>query len=68
MVKLTRNGVVGMELTREEIADALGVVVGIERKAQCREVKQDVIDVLVEARNKLDEADMLITAILEVDD
>lgn len=66
--ELSRVGAVGLELTREEVVDAVATIDAIVRKAQCREVNQDVIDVLVEARNKLDEADMLITAILEVDD
>jgi len=65
--ELSRVGAVGLELTREEVVDAVATIDAIVRKAQCREVNQDVIDVLVEARNKLDEADMLITAILEVD-
>jgi hypothetical protein len=65
MAKLTRNGVVGLELTREEIADAMGAVVAIERKAQCREVNCDVLDLLTEAKKKLMAADDMITEILD---
>ena len=65
MAKLTRNGVVGLELTREEIADAIANIDAIVRKAQCREVNSDVIDILDEARGVLDRADIEITKILE---
>ena len=65
MAKLTRNGVVGLELTREEIVDAIANIDAIVRKAQCREVNGDVIDILVEARGALDTADNAITEILE---
>ena len=65
MAKLTRNGVVGLELTREEIADAIANIDAIVRKAQCREVNTDVIDILDEARGILDRADSEITQILE---
>ena len=62
--ELSRVGAVGLELTREDIADAIGTIDAIVRKAQCREVNEDVIDVLHEAKNKLDEADTIITDIL----
>ena len=65
MAKLTRNGVVGLALTREEIADAIANIDAIVRKAQCREVNSDVIDILDEARGVLDRADSEITQILE---
>jgi hypothetical protein len=65
--ELTRTGVVGLELTREEIADAMGAVVAVERKAQCREVNCDVLDLLTEAKMKLMAADDMITEILESD-
>ena len=65
MAKLTRNGVVGLALTREEIADAIANIDAIVRKAQCREVNSDVIDILDEARGVLDRADIEITHILE---
>lgn len=65
MAKLTRNGVVGLELTREEIVDAIANIDAIVRKAQCREVNGDVIDILDEARGVLDRADIEITQILE---
>ena len=63
--ELSRVGAVGLELTREDIADTIGMIDAIVRKAQCREVNEDVIDILYEAKNKLDEADTLITKILE---
>jgi hypothetical protein len=66
--ELSRVGAVGLELTREEVVDVIGTIDAIVRKAQCREVNEDVIDILDEARNKLDEADTIITAILEEDD
>ena len=65
MAKLTRNGVVGLELTREEIVDAIANIDAIVRKAQCREVNTDVLDILDEARGALDRADNAITKILE---
>lgn len=65
MAKLTRNGVVGLELTREEIVDAIANIDAIVRKAQCREVNSDVLDILDEARGVLDKADIEITKILE---
>lgn len=66
--ELTRVGVVGLELTREEIADAMGAVDAIIRKAQCREVNQIVLDQLSNAREYLDMADSSITGILELDE
>jgi hypothetical protein len=65
MAKLTRNGVVGLELTREEVVDIIAKIDAIVRKAQCREVNSDVIDILDEARGILDRADSEITQILE---
>lgn len=65
MANLTRNGVVGLELTREEVIDAYMTIIAIERKAQCREVNCDVLDVITEAKMKLMEADNMITKILE---
>lgn len=68
--ELTRTGVVGLELmglelTRAEIVDAIANIDAIVRKAQCREVNSDVIDILDEARGILDRADSEITQILE---
>ena len=65
MAKLTRNGVVGLELTREEVVDVIAKIDALVRKAQCREVNGDVIDILDEARGVLDRADIEITQILE---
>lgn len=62
--ELSRVGAVGLELTREEVVDVIGTIDAIVRKAQCREVNEDVIDVLHEVKNKLDEADTIITDIL----
>ena len=65
MAKLTRNGVVGLELTREEVVDVIAKIDALVRKAECREVNSDVIDILDEARGILDRADIEITKILE---
>lgn len=65
MAKLTRNGVVGLELTREEVVDVIAKIDALVRKAQCREVNGDVLDILNEARGVLNRADILITFILE---
>ena len=62
--KLTRDGIVGLELTREEVADLMGAIVGLERKAQCRAVNCDVLEYLVKARLALMEADDAITEII----
>ena len=66
--ELTRTGVVGLELTREEVNDILGEVKSLIRKAQCREVNQIVIDILSNAREELDRADSTLTGILELDE
>jgi len=66
--ELTRNGVVGLELTREEVNDAMAMVDAIIRKAQCREVNQIVLDILSNAREELDRADSALTGILELDE
>ena len=66
--ELTRVGVVGLELTREEVNDAMGMVDAIIRKAQCREVNQIVLDILSLAREELDRADSTLTGILELDE
>lgn len=63
--KLTRVGVAGLELTREEVVDVIAKIDAIYRKAQCREVNSDVLDILDEARGVLDKADIEITKILE---
>ena len=65
MAELTLNGTKGLELTREEVIDLGFKVQAIVRKAQCREVNQGVIDLIHDASEKLDEADELITDILE---
>ena len=65
MAELTLNGTKGLELTREEVIDLGFKVQALVRKAQCREVNQGVIDLIHDASEKLDEADELITDILE---
>lgn len=65
MAELTRNGVVGLELTREEVAELQYKVDALGRKAQCREVNQDVIELLSDVSRKLYDVDTLITDILE---
>jgi len=63
--ELTRTGVVGLELTREEVIDVAHKLRAIERKAACREVNCDILDKLVVASKYLDEIDDNITEILE---
>ena len=67
MADLTRNGVVGLELTREEVIDIKSKVKGLARKAQCREVNGDVVDSLVKISQELSKVDEMITDILEGD-
>ena len=66
--ELTRTGVVGLELTREEVIDAALNVEAIMRKAQCREVNCDVIDELDKVCKALASIDDMITEILETDE
>ena len=63
--ELTRNGVVGLELTREEVIDLKGRVDAVMRKAQCREVNCDVLDLLYHVGNELADIDNAITEIIE---
>ena len=63
--ELTRTGIVGLELTREEIADVMGNIDAVIRKAQCREVNCCVLDFLDRAKDYLNRADKTITCILE---
>jgi hypothetical protein len=65
MAKLTRNGVVGLELTREEVIEVGFAVAAIIRKAQCREVNCDIVDALNDVFKTLDSIDHDITDILE---
>ena len=66
--ELTRTGVVGLELTREEVSDILGEVKSLIRKAQCREVNQVVIDQLSHVEYELDAVDSALTGILELNE
>ena len=66
--ELTRNGVVGLELTREEVIDLSYRAKAVLRKAQCREVNCDIIDALDEVCAKLGDIDHDITEILETDE
>ena len=65
MANLTRNGVVGLELTREEVIEVGFAVAAIIRKAQCREVNCDIVDALSNVSEALDRIDGEITEILE---
>ena len=65
MADLTLNGTKGLELTREKVIDLSFKTYALVRKAQCREVNEDVIDLIRDASEKLDEADRMITEILE---
>ena len=66
--ELTRNGVVGLELTREDVNDILGNVRALIRKAQCREVNCIIIDQLSHIEDELDAVDSTLTGILEFDE
>ena len=65
--ELSRVGAVGLELTREDIADLTGKVDAVIRKAQCRGVNVSVLDFLDKANEYLRRADRTITEILETD-
>jgi hypothetical protein len=65
MAKLTRVGTKGLELTREEVIDLVYKVQGIIRKAQCREVNCDIIDMLDKVSSELCVIDAEITEILD---
>ena len=54
MADLTRNGIVGLELTREEVIDLKGKLCGVKRKAECREVNCAILDMLAEIADKLE--------------
>ena len=66
--ELTRTGVVGLELTREEVNDILGEVKSLIRKAQCREVNEIVLNQLYHIEDELDAVDSALTGILELDE
>ena len=68
MANLTRVGTKGLELTREEVIDLGFKADALVRKAQCREVNQDVLDLIQDAVEKFTEVDKLITDILEEDE
>lgn len=63
--KLTRNGVVGLELTREEVIDLIYKMKAVEEKAACREVNCDIIDALHEVIGHLGAVEKGLTEILE---
>lgn len=65
--ELTRSGVVGLELTREEVIDLKYKIQALERKAQCREVNCEVVDLISDVFVKLVNIECQITAILETD-
>lgn len=65
MANLTRNGVVGLELTREEVIDLMNKVDALEAKAACREVNEEVLSMIKHATINLRSAELRITAILE---
>ena len=64
--ELTRNGVVGLELTREEVIDLAHKVRAVGRKAACREVNGYVLDMLADVSDTLDAIDNALTEILEI--
>jgi hypothetical protein len=68
MANLTRVGTKGLELTREEVIDLAHEVQGIIRKAQCREVNCDILNMLDHVSSELSAIDAEITEILEEDE
>jgi len=68
MANLTRVGTKGLELTREEVIDLAHNVQSIIRKAQCREVNCDILDMLDKVSSELSAIDAEITEILEEDE
>ena len=66
--ELTRNGIVGLELTREDVSDILGDVKSLIRKAQCREVNCVIIEQLSHIEDELDAVDSTLTGIIELDE
>jgi len=65
--QLTRTGVVGLELTREEVVDLICKVGAVGSKAQSREVNCDIIDSLANVEESLKRVYNDITEILESD-
>lgn len=63
--ELTRVGVKGLELTREEVIGLQTQVEATLRKAQCREVNCDIVDMFDEVGKKLSEIYRELTIILE---
>ena len=63
--KLSRTGVIGLELTREEVIEASTLVKAIYRKAQCREVNGDIVDALDNIHKELTKLDFDITWVLD---
>lgn len=68
MANLTRVGAKGLELTREEVIDITSEVTALIRKAQCREVNCDILDMLDHVSSELSAIDDKITEILEEDE
>ena len=65
MAELTLNRTKGLEMTREEVIDLGFKADALVLNAKCREVNQDVLDLIQNVVEKLAEADNLITNILE---
>ena len=63
--ELTRVGIVGLELTREEIIDIKESLRAVMRKAQCREVNEEIIDSISSIVNELGKIDRKITTELD---
>lgn len=63
--ELTRVGIVGLEVTREEIIDIKESLRAVMRKAQCREVNEEIIDSISSVVNELGKIDRKITTELD---
>ena len=66
--ELTRTGVVGLELTREEVIDLQYKIGALEKKAACREVNCDILDLIDDVVARLVNIETRITLILESND
>ena len=65
MADLTRNGVAGLELTREEVIDLKYKAKALVTKAQCREVHGDIVHEIEGVVISLFNVEQLITELLE---
>lgn len=53
-----------LQLTRENVIDIKGQLDALTRKAQCRSIACDVVDMLAKASEKLEAIDELLTEMI----